>query len=227
MHIAYGNNKLVLVFEYLPEDLKMFMDGRKGQLEPHIVKDFTRQLLCGLAYCHSHRVLHRDLKPQNLLIDRQNGKLKLCDFGLARSFNLAPAVLTREVVTLWYRPPEILLGNQQYTTHADMWPSGCIFAEMLEKRPLFPGDAEIDQLFRIFRTMGTPTEEIWPGCTQMRDFKPFITTSFRALPYPKILTSTNSTPLAVDLLNRMLQYEPSRRISARDALQHPYFWENL
>lgn len=108
------------------------------------------QLLKGIAYCHSHRILHRDLKLANLLIDRK-GVLKLADFGLARAFGVPIRTYTHEVVTLWYRAPEILLGQARYSTPVDMWSVGCIFAELVTKRPLFPGDCEIDELFRIFR----------------------------------------------------------------------------
>ena len=108
------------------------------------------QMLSGINFCHARRVLHRDLKPQNLLIAR-NGALKLADFGLARAFDIPVRTYTHEVVTLWYRAPEILLGSKQYSTPVDQWSIGCIFAEMVLKRPLYPGDSEIDELFKIFR----------------------------------------------------------------------------
>ena len=121
------------------------------------LQSYLRQLLDGIAYCHDHRVLHRDLKPQNLLIDNK-GCIKLADFGLARAFGLPMRAYTHEVITLWYRAPEILLGGKTYDMAVDVWGLGCIFAEMLTKHPLFPGDSEIDQLFRIFRTLGTPDQ---------------------------------------------------------------------
>ncbi len=115
-----------------------------------IFQSYLYQILKGIAYCHSHRILHRDLKLANLLIDRK-GVLKLADFGLARAFGVPIRTYTHEVVTLWYRAPEILLGQARYSTPVDMWSVGCIFAELVTKRPLFPGDCEIDELFRIFR----------------------------------------------------------------------------
>ncbi|KAJ5122758.1 hypothetical protein N7526_009695 [Penicillium atrosanguineum] len=117
-----------------------------------------------------HRILHRDLKPQNLLIDRE-GNLKLGDFGLARAFGVPLRTYTHEVVTLWYRSPEILLGGRQYSTGVDMWSVGAIFAEMCTRKPLFPGDSEIDEIFKIFRLLGTPDEESWPGVTTLPDYK--------------------------------------------------------
>jgi serine/threonine protein kinase len=114
--------------------------------------------------------LHRDLKPQNLLINKE-GNLKLADFGLARAFGVPLRTYTHEVVTLWYRAPEILLGGRQYSTGVDMWSVGCIFAEMATRKPLFPGDSEIDEIFKIFRILGTPTEADWPGVESFPDFK--------------------------------------------------------
>ena len=122
--------------------------------------------------CHSHRVLHRDLKPQNLLIDTETNSLKLADFGLARAFAIPLRAYTHEVVTLWYRAPEILLGAKQYSTPVDVWSIGCIFAEMINQSPLFPGDSEIDQLFKIFRGLGTPDDSVWPEVSQLPDYKP-------------------------------------------------------
>merc|ERR1719223_283861 len=128
-------------------------------------------MIAGLNFCHARRIIHRDLKPQNLLIDR-NGTLKLADFGLARAFGIPVRTYTHEVVTLWYRAPEILLGSKHYSTPVDLWSVGCIFAEMITNRPLFPGDSEIDELFRIFRVCGTPNEELWPGVSSLPDYKP-------------------------------------------------------
>ena len=124
-------------------------------LELPIMKSFLYQLLMGVAYCHHHRVLHRDLKPPNLLINRE-GQLKLADFGLARAFGIPVRSYTHEVVTLWYRSPDVLMGSRRYSTPVDIWSVGCIFAEMANGRPLIAGTSEGDQLERIFRLLGTP-----------------------------------------------------------------------
>ncbi|KAM9886988.1 hypothetical protein OXX79_013903, partial [Metschnikowia pulcherrima] len=108
--------------------------------------------------------------PQNLLIDKE-GNLKLADFGLARAFGVPLRAYTHEVVTLWYRAPEILLGGKQYSTGVDMWSVGVIFAEMCNRKPLFPGDSEIDEIFRIFRVLGTPNETVWPDVSYLPDYK--------------------------------------------------------
>ncbi|KAJ4459628.1 putative Cyclin-dependent kinase A-1 [Paratrimastix pyriformis] len=218
--VIHAGTKLFLVFEFLDQDLKRHMDLLgSAPMEPMLIKSYLFQLVKGLAYCHSHRVLHRDLKPQNLLIDRF-GNLKLADFGLARAFGIPVRTYTHEVVTLWYRAPEILLGSKQYSTPVDIWSVGCIFAEMVRKRPLFPGDAEIDELFLIFRELGTPTEEVWPGVTKLPDYKSTFP-NFRAKPWSQIMPQLD--PVGLDLFARMMQYEPAKRISAKAALQHPYF----
>ncbi|OCB88282.1 Pkinase-domain-containing protein [Sanghuangporus baumii] len=181
---------------------------------------FTHQLTSGLLYCHAHRILHRDLKPQNLLIDKDNN-LKLADFGLARAFGIPLRTYTHEVVTLWYRAPEVLLGSRHYSTAIDMWSVGCIFAEMvLRGSPLFPGDSEIDQIFKIFKLLGTPNEETWPGVSQLPDYK----SSFPQW-QPQSLSQhlPHLDPTGVDFLHSTLIYDTARRISAKRALKHAYF----
>jgi len=219
LEVLHSDNKLYLVFEYLEQDLKRYLDSVPTLLDPYLVKSYIYQLIRGIAYCHSRRILHRDLKPQNLLIDRY-GALKLADFGLARAFSIPIRTYTHEVVTLWYRPPEILLGSRTYSTPVDIWSAGCIFAELASKRPIFPGDSEIDEIFRIFRVLGTPNEEMWPGVSQLPDYKPTFP-HWAGVPLAKMVPQLD--PLGLDLLTRMLQYEPRKRISAKEALDHPYF----
>jgi serine/threonine protein kinase len=217
--IVSGDQKLYLIFEYSDQDLKKYMDVAGVPLAPALVKSNLYQIINGLAYCHAHRVIHRDLKPQNLLIDKA-GILKLADFGLARAFSLPMKTYTHEVVTLWYRAPEILLGQKQYSTPVDMWSVGCIFAEMAQRRPLFAGDSEIDQIFKIFRVLGTPKESVWPGVNSLPDFKQ---TFPKWAPTPLSKHCSNLDANGLDLLSQMVCYDPESRISALDALSHPYF----
>ncbi|XP_049514542.1 cyclin-dependent kinase 1 isoform X1 [Dermacentor silvarum] len=216
-----GSDKIYLVFEYLSMDLKKYLDGfeKNENIAKPLVKSYLKQILEAILFCHQRRVLHRDLKPQNLLID-QKGTIKVADFGLARAFGIPVRVYTHEVVTLWYRAPEVLLGAQRYSTPVDIWSIGCIFVEMINRRPLFHGDSEIDQLFRIFRTLGTPTEQTWPDVATLPDYKPSFP-SWKENILPTLLPDMGNK--AIDLLNKMLVYNPAKRISARDALKHQYF----
>uniref|UniRef100_G1U4R9 Cyclin-dependent kinase 2 n=1 Tax=Oryctolagus cuniculus TaxID=9986 RepID=G1U4R9_RABIT len=186
LDVIHTENKLYLVFEFLHQDLKKFMDASALTGIPlPLIKSYLFQLLQGLAFCHSHRVLHRDLKPQNLLINAE-GSIKLADFGLARAFGVPVRTYTHEVT----------------------------------RRALFPGDSEIDQLFRIFRTLGTPDEVVWPGVTSMPDYKPSFPKWARQ-DFSKVVP-----PLDEDgrsLLSQMLHYDPNKRISAKAALAHPFF----
>lgn len=211
--------KLWLVFEFLDLDLHDYINSLEGaNVDIGLAKSYLYQLLKGLEFCHACRIIHRDLKPQNLLIDL-TGTIKICDFGLARSFSLPVRALTHEVVTRWYRAPEVLLGSRRYSTPVDVWSVGCIFVEMLVSKPMFPGDSEIDQLYRIFNILGTPTEAIWPGVSQL----PFYREDF---PRWKGVDLLEQIPVlgedGCDLLKQMLAYDPAKRISAREALKHPY-----
>jgi cyclin-dependent kinase 2 len=218
--VIHWDAKLYLVFEFLDQDLKKYMDTvGVGGFTPALVKSYLFQLVRGIAFCHSHRVLHRDLKPQNLLIDRA-GALKLADFGLARAFGIPVRTYTHEVVTLWYRAPEILLGSRHYSTPVDTWSIGCIFAEMSNRLPLFPGDSEIDELFKIFQKLGTPDEASWPGVAALPDYKSSFP-KWQRRPLRSICPHLCEDGL--DLLGKMLVYEPNQRISARAALEHKYF----
>lgn len=212
--------KLFLIFEFLDKDLKKYMESCKGLLGRQLVKSYLFQCVRGLAFCHARGVMHRDLKPQNLLVT-SDGRLKLADFGLARAFCPPIRPLTHEVVTLWYRPPEILLGSQTYAPPMDIWAIGTIFVEMVTKRPLFPGDSEIDQIYKIFRHLGTPDEKVWPGVTALPDWNAAFPTWYKSSYEPAVLD--NLEPQGVTLLEALLAYDPKDRITAKDCLNHAYF----
>jgi len=218
--------ELILVFELLDSDLKKHMKSLGGKLQPTQVRDFAAQLLTGMEFCHANRIIHRDLKPQNLLINNSL-QLKIADFGLARAFTLPIPQYTHEVVTVWYRPLEILLGSKLYSVPVDMWGVGCILAEMATGAPLFAGDSEIDTAFKIFQKLGTPTETIWPGVSELPDFKP----TFPKWSHKGWANIRNTLaqvgPQGMDLLDQLMRYNPRTRISARAALQHPYFNSNI
>lgn len=218
--VVHTEKKLTLVFEYLDQDLKKYLDVCEDGLEITIVKSFLFQLLTGVAYCHHHRVLHRDLKPQNLLINRE-GELKLADFGLARAFGIPVRSYTHEVVTLWYRAPDVLLGSRKYSTPVDIWSIGCIFAEMVNGSPLFTGTTEESQLDTIFRHLGTPDEFTYPGINELPDWKG----NYTKYPFPDSLQSLvpKLEESGVQLLQSMLVYDPTRRITAQEARHHPFF----
>jgi cyclin-dependent kinase 2 len=220
-NVVHADRSLYLVFEHLDLDLKKFMDSNKNWNQDHqLIKLYLYQMLQGIAYCHSHCILHRDLKPQNLLIDQQHNYLKLADFGLARAFGIPVRAYTHEVVTLWYRAPEILLGAKMYSTPVDVWSIGCIFAEMINQKPLFQGDSEIDELFKIFRVLGTPTEATWPGISTLPDYKDI----FPLWPRRNLAELVPALdPAGLDVLSQMLVYQPEQRATARALLNHPYF----
>lgn len=220
--VIMQEEKLYLIFEFLSMDLKKFIDSFPANvmMDPYLQKSYLYQILQAMCFCHQRRILHRDLKPQNLLVD-SNGVIKLADFGLARAIGIPVRVYTHEIVTLWYRAPEILLGSQRYSMSVDIWSIGCIFAEMALKKPLFQGDSEIDELFRIFRILSTPTEEIWAGVTSLPDFKP----SFPRWSANQLEDKVRGymTPDGIELLQKMLIFDPAKRISAKQALMHKYF----
>eukprot|EP00656_Telonema_subtile_P018772 TRINITY_DN20183_c0_g1_i2.p1 TRINITY_DN20183_c0_g1~~TRINITY_DN20183_c0_g1_i2.p1 ORF type:complete len:204 (+),score=45.61 TRINITY_DN20183_c0_g1_i2:107-718(+) len=185
------------------------------------MKQFAKQMLEGLAFCHAHSFVHRDLKPQNLLVD-SDGSLKIADFGLARAVMRPARRYTKEIITLWYRAPEVLLGMSHYDMGVDVWAAGCIFAEIVHPRhaPIFPGDSEIDEIFRIFKTMGTPNEEVWPGISELPEFNS-IFPSWRKRDLEEVYPELEKEGVA--LLELMLRYKPEDRGSAQMCLQHPYF----
>ncbi|WZZ44042.1 hypothetical protein YC2023_040301 [Brassica napus] len=216
------NNKykgeIYMVFEYMDHDLA----GLAYRPGTRFTAPQIKQLLTGLHYCHVKHVLHRDIKGSNLLIDKK-GNLKLADFTLARTLSLEfTGTLTNQVTTLWYRAPELLLGATEYGPAVDMWSVACLFAELLNGEPIFPGKTEIDQLKKIYDLCGSPDENNWPGVSEMPLYKRFEP----SLPLKRRLIETygHFDAHALELLECMLVLDPPKRISAKDALDSDYFW---
>jgi serine/threonine protein kinase len=214
-----ADKKLWLVFEFVDSDLKRYVK-RVGALDALTVKSFSHQLLDGIEFCHVHRIIHRDLKPQNLLIEERTRTLKIADFGLARAFAVPIPKYTHEVVTVWYRAPEILLGSVEYSVGVDMWSCGCIIAEMATLQPLFPGDSEIDTIFRIFRKLGTPEGGELASLPDMKmSFPKWKPRGWHNMPRMTEIFGT----VGIELVSKLLEYNPSSRISARRAKKLAYF----
>lgn len=229
--------------DFIEHDLKSLLTVMPSPFLQSEIKTLMLQLLSAVGHCHSNWILHRDLKTSNLLMNNR-GTIKVADFGLARRYGDPVGVggMTQLVVTLWYRyvsgrhltqffdlpfdfrAPEILLGAKTYSTAVDMWSVGCIFAELLLKEPLFQAKGEIELLSMIFKLLGPPTTASWPDYTSL----PLSKTISLPSPQPPQFRQKFQymTTAGIDLLMSLLTYDPERRITAEEALQHPYFrWD--
>lgn len=239
---------LYLVFDYAEHDLlemiRCHHNRLANQAMPMItVKSLLWQILHGINYLHKNWIIHRDLKPSNILVTGQDkppnerGCVKIADFGLARLFQAPLRPLTdvdAVVVTIWYRAPELLLGAKHYTKAIDLWAIGCIFAELVTSKPLFQGQEkerkgddrnpfQADQIDKIFRILGKPTLEQWPGAADLPNWQH----AQAWQPYPPILhervRGLGKSSHGYDLLAKLLEYDPNKRITAENALKHPFF----
>jgi cyclin-dependent kinase 12/13 len=224
-----------MVFEYLEYDLTGIIETKEIKLTQDHIKSWSRQLLRGCHYMHVNKIVHRDLKASNLLINRK-GELKIADWGLARSWNSEMKRLTNRVITLWYRPPELLLGTMKYSTKIDMWSVGCIIAEMFRRGGLLKGSSEAHQLDLIFRMMGHPTQEDWPNIHQMcplwknyepKDGEQPLPCRLREELKSRLPTAAMNwmTPHAIDMIENLLAYNPDKRWSAKQALTAEWFFD--
>uniref|UniRef100_A0A915PBV1 cyclin-dependent kinase n=1 Tax=Meloidogyne floridensis TaxID=298350 RepID=A0A915PBV1_9BILA len=223
--VTSNAEKIFLVMEYVEHDLKSLMELMKSRQKKWTipqVKTLLQQLLSGIEHMHDQYVIHRDLKTSNLLLSHR-GILKICDFGLAREFGDPLKPYTPIVVTLWYRSPELLLGCKLYSTPVDMWSIGCIFGELLKMGTLFAGRTEIDQMQKIFKELGTPNEQIWPGCSSLPGMRNL---NFPETPFSQLrrnFCSELPDDDGFNLLNRLLALDPSKRFSANEALENNWF----
>ncbi|KAK2979901.1 hypothetical protein RJ640_020143 [Escallonia rubra] len=209
---------IYLVFDYMQSDLSRIISRPDERLTEPQVKSYMQQLLSGLQHCHDRGILHRDIKGSNLLIDK-NGMLKIADFGLANYYNPEKKrSLTSRVVTLWYRAPELLLNSTDYGIGIDLWSAGCLMAEMFAGRPIMPGRTEVEQLHKIFKLCGTPSEEYWKKLKLSTNFrpphsyKPNLREAFRDFPESSL-----------GLLHILLALDPAYRGGAGSALQNEFF----
>ncbi|OMJ81345.1 hypothetical protein SteCoe_18197 [Stentor coeruleus] len=218
-----------LLFEYMEHDLEGLLNMAKPRIEftiPHL-KSYMKQMLQAIEYLHSKKIVHRDIKCANLLVNNQ-GQVKLGDFGLARTISGNPQeTYTNRVITLWYRPPELLLGANQYSFEVDMWSAGCIIGEILARQPMFPEGDEPKMLQKIYSICGTFNEETWPESCNLPLYdklgpKEKIERTIQTK-YSDSSTYPNFDPLAIDLIDKLLQFNPKKRLTATQALDHPYF----
>ncbi|KAM0683013.1 TFIIH complex serine/threonine-protein kinase subunit kin28 [Mitosporidium daphniae] len=207
-----------MVLSHASWDLEMLIKSKEIVFMPSDIKAWMLMILRGLDYCHQNWVLHRDIKPSNMLI-QANGTLQLADFGLARDYAVPRTPLSPNVVTRWYKAPELLLGSTHYTQSIDTWAVGCIFAELMLRKPYLPGDSDLEQLKLICKALGTPTRESWPGIDSLPDW---VELPFYGRPNLNLQFSAASAD-AIDLLSKLLELVPANRITAREALMHPYF----
>lgn len=217
-------NNLNLVLEFLPCDLEVLIKDKSIVFKSSDIKSWLLMTLRGIHHCHRNFILHRDLKPNNLLLS-PDGQLKIADFGLARALGNPNEDLSSNVVTRWYRAPELLFGARHYTGAIDIWSIGIIFAELMLRIPYLAGKDDVDQLDVTFRAYGTPTEQIWPNVSSLPMYN-----SLHVYPPPskqELRTRFSAaTEKALDLLILMTQLDPSRRCDSTQALLHDYFTES-
>jgi len=221
--VMVETNECFMVFEYLSHDLTGLLNHPNYTLDPSQKKDLAQQLFQGLEYLHTRGVLHRDIKAANILVSNE-GVLKLADFGLARFYAKHHQLdYTNRVITIWYRSPELLLGETQYGPAVDIWSAACVMMEIFTKRAIFAGDgSEIGQLEKIYSILGTPNRTEWPNLVEMPWFE-LLRPSYRK---PNVFAEKHKeqlTSAAFDLLAAMFQYDPAKRPTAAEVLGHAYF----
>eukprot|EP00927_Polykrikos_kofoidii_P036790 TRINITY_DN3103_c1_g1_i1.p2 TRINITY_DN3103_c1_g1~~TRINITY_DN3103_c1_g1_i1.p2 ORF type:complete len:340 (-),score=56.69 TRINITY_DN3103_c1_g1_i1:441-1460(-) len=227
--VLTGDKEINMIFEYVDTDLWDFLKGfakKDEKLPTNTLTSFTRQMISGIYACHTRVILHRDLKPQNILI-HQGTHLKICDFGLSRIATIPiQRPFSRDIVTMWYRAPEIFLGENIYGMQVDNWSMGCIIAEMVVGCPIFAGDSEIGSIMKIFKTMGTPNEETWPGVTKLPFWQPCLPKWPQKNQADIVGRRRPELPkAALELFEGLLTMSPARRLSSRKANFHRYFQE--
>lgn len=220
IEIIHNEDKMYLVFEFIETDLKKLMDDyskKNIRFDKFIARKMAYQLTTAVAFCHSKNIFHRDLKPQNILVDC-NYNIKLGDFGLGRAASIPLRNYTAQIITLWYRPPELLLGCEYYDASVDVWSMACIIVEIETLMPVFMGDCEIDQMHKIFRILGTPTSEDWKEVELLPNYSK-APANLKRKGFGSIVDDSDLK----DLVSKFLVYNPLKRLTAQEALDHDYF----
>ncbi|KIV92123.1 hypothetical protein PV10_06588 [Exophiala mesophila] len=221
--VMVERNECFMVFEYLSHDLTGLINHPTFKLTPSHKKDLARQMFDGLDFLHRRGVLHRDIKAANILISN-SGRLKYADFGLARFYTKSHKLdYTNRVITIWYRPPELLLGETQYGPEVDIWSAACVFVEMFTKKAIFPGEGgELSQLDKVYNVLGTPTRNDWPGIIDLPWFE-LMQPSDRRKRVFEAMFKDIFPAAALDLVQWMFKYDPNKRPNAAQVLAHDYF----
>ncbi len=217
---------IYLVFDFYEHDLAGLLECKEVHFLLGEIKKIMQQLFNALSYIHGNNILHRDMKSSNIMITR-NGVLKLGDFGLARALNKGPNQrYTNRVVTLWYRPPELMLGERNYGPPVDMWGAGCIMAEMWTRRPIMQGETEQKQITLICQLCGSITVAEWPGVERLELFQKLELPANENRKLRDRLRHFVEDPYALDLIEKLLVLDPKKRIDADSTLEHDFFWKD-
>ncbi|KAL3287372.1 hypothetical protein HHI36_001846 [Cryptolaemus montrouzieri] len=215
-------SSILLVMEYLPCCLSDVIRFVENPILLSQIKTYMKMCLSGIHFMHSNNIMHRDLKPANLLISH-SGVLKIADFGLARIYKRSDfRTYSHQVATRWYRAPELLYGSRTYTPKVDIWSVGCILGEMINKKPLFPGETDIEQLAIVLGTLGTPDEDIWPGITSLPDYNKISFSHSEPKSWNAVIPNGDEQTLS--LIASMLQYNEAERPTGAEALNHDFFF---
>lgn len=215
-----ASHEIFLVFQMADHDLRRYQHNHKYSLPRYRIKTIMLGLLKGVDYLHQHRIIHRDLKPENVLISKDGDNIKIADFGLSRTIHMPLRPYSKEILSMWYRSPEICMGYKNYSIGVDIWALGCIFFEIMVGRPLFKGNTDSEMLFKIFEVLGTPTFHNWDWVKKIAGFN----ANFPQLPgkgFRSLFKEIDS--VALDLLEKLLKLDPMERLSCSEALNHPYF----
>ncbi|KAK8887382.1 hypothetical protein M9Y10_038422 [Tritrichomonas musculus] len=231
-----NHRSMRIVYENMATDLRSYMIRAKAIPFP-LIKSYAFQLFCGIAYLHSKGIIHRGITPSNILINA-SGFLKLSGFSNSRLYSIPESAVTPEAIFIFYRAPEALVDPTNYGTAADVWSAGCVIGELFSRRILFPGDSPIDQIMHIFNALGTPSEEEWhlsdnissivsslPKC-QPKDFRSFLSSESNEQPdsnFGNNNSPIDADPQLLDLLQKIFVYDPNKRITALEAIKHPFF----